>query len=111
MMSDRSLREGGTIYVTSHVCFGCAKLIANSGITRVVVSTDEAHTHRNPAASYKFLQECGLEVDLQDNILMSVRIAGKQDDAAAVGMISKDLAMYRAGERTPQLYDPVRLVD
>jgi dCMP deaminase len=29
-------REGGTIYITGVPCFGCAKLIANSGLTEVV---------------------------------------------------------------------------
>jgi dCMP deaminase len=29
-------REGATIYITGVPCFGCAKLIANSGITEVV---------------------------------------------------------------------------
>lgn len=72
-MSDRTLREGGTIYVTSHICFGCAKLIANSGVIRVVVAAERADQHRNPQASYKFLQDCGLTVDL-DNVVMSVRI-------------------------------------
>lgn len=80
MESDRSKREGGTIYVTSHVCFGCAKLIANSGLARVVVSTTDEHAHRNPQASYRFLIECGIKVDLHDNVLMSVRIAGKDDE-------------------------------
>lgn len=106
MMSDRSLREGGTIYVTSHVCFGCAKLIANSGITRVVVSTEEeARAYRNPQASYRFLQECGLEVDLQgDDLLMAVRIAGKDDENILPGA-------HAYAARSPQLYDPERLVD
>lgn len=77
--ADRHDRAGATIYTTSHVCFGCAKLIANSGIARVVVATDEAHRHRNPQASYKFLQECGIVVVLTDNALMAARIAGKSD--------------------------------
>ena len=79
MMSDRSLRAGGTIYVTGHVCFGCAKLIANSGLLRVVVAADNAAAHRNPQASYRFLQECGLIVDMQDDLLMAARIAGKEE--------------------------------
>lgn len=31
-------REGATIYITGVPCFGCAKLIANSGIQEVVAS-------------------------------------------------------------------------
>ena len=61
MMSDRSLRAGGMIYVTSHICMSCAKLIANSGLRFVVVrSSDQAH--RNPGASYRFLQDCSIDV-------------------------------------------------
>lgn len=70
-MSDRTLREGGTIYVTSHVCYGCAKLIANSGLARVVVDADRADAHRNPLASYQFLLQCGLEIELSDLVMRS----------------------------------------
>lgn len=63
--SDRSLRVGGTIYVTSDVCMGCAKLIANSGLARVYVSTRRYDKHRNPNASYEFLQQCGLLVNVK----------------------------------------------
>lgn len=63
MMSDRTLRLGGTIYVTSGICFGCAKLIANSGLTTVVVAkTDPGHHHRDTATSYGFLESCGITV-------------------------------------------------
>lgn len=61
---DRSQREGGTIYVTSAVCFNCAKLVANSGLARVVVGASATeHAHRQPEASYEFLRSCGLTVD------------------------------------------------
>lgn len=69
--SDYTRRKGGTIYVTSHICWGCAKLIANSGLSRVVVRTDRADQHRNPLASYQFLVDCGLGIDLDDTVLMS----------------------------------------
>jgi dCMP deaminase len=61
-MSDRSLRQSGWIYVTSHVCFPCAKLIANSGLLYVRVDAAKAHAHRRADASYEFLRDCGLEV-------------------------------------------------
>lgn len=61
---DRSVREGGTIYVTSGICWNCAKLIANSGLKRVVVLVKPEFTHRNADASYQFLEQCGLKVDL-----------------------------------------------
>lgn len=61
---DRRDREGGTIYVDSAVCFNCAKLIANSGLTCVVVVTDHVDEHRSPERSYEFLRNCGVEVVL-----------------------------------------------
>lgn len=71
MRSDHTRRQGGTIYVTSHVCFGCSKLIANSGLARVVVDTDKADMHRNPLASYQFLIQCGIAVSLSDLVMQS----------------------------------------
>jgi len=66
MVCDRSVREGGTIYVTSHVCFACAKLIANSGLTRVVIQPSTDAFHRDPVTGYVFLQTCGLQVEVRD---------------------------------------------
>lgn len=60
---DRSVRVGGTIYVTGGMCFPCAKLVANSGLVQVVI--DEAARpaeHRNSENSYRFLESCGLTV-------------------------------------------------
>lgn len=61
---DRSLYEGGTIYVTSHICFTCAKSIANSGLTLAVVWPTAEHAHRNADASYEFLERCGVAVEV-----------------------------------------------
>lgn len=36
LYADRSRYEGGTLYVTDEPCFACSKVIANSGIERVV---------------------------------------------------------------------------
>lgn len=69
--SDRSKRAGGTIFITSHVCFGCAKLIANSGLACVVVDSATADEHRNPLASYQFLIQCGISVVLQDLVMQA----------------------------------------
>jgi len=63
MVCDRKDREGGTIYVTSGVCWGCAKLIANSGLSTVVVdATTYEKNHRNTEKSYSFLEQCGITV-------------------------------------------------
>jgi len=61
---DRSVREDGTIYVTSAICFGCAKLIANSGLTRVFARSNQEHAYRNSSRSYEFLESCGIRVDV-----------------------------------------------
>lgn len=94
-MSDRTLREGGTIYVTSHVCFGCAKLIANSGLARVVIDTDRADAHRNPLASYQFLVQCGIIVNLSDLVMMS-RLAAELERSGD--------SLKGSGNRIAQLY-------
>ena len=59
---DRRVRENGTIYVTSHTCMGCAKLIANSGLTTLHVYPGVEAAHRNPADVYAFLEKCGITV-------------------------------------------------
>lgn len=64
MVCDRRDREGSTIYVDSDVCYACAKLIANSGLSRVVVLGRDNVAHRSPERSYQFLRDCGVEVVL-----------------------------------------------
>lgn len=59
-VSDYSSRAQGTLYVTSHICFTCAKLIANSGIIRVVVKSDGPRAYREPWKSYDLLKKCGV---------------------------------------------------
>lgn len=59
---DRSVRVGGTIYVTSHCCMNCAKLIANSGLTVVNVRPKTLAAHRDPLTTYDFLEKCGIDV-------------------------------------------------
>lgn len=61
---DRSLRERGTLYVTSPICFNCAKLIANSGLLRVVVDgTHSAENHRLAGDSMELIKKSGLTID------------------------------------------------
>lgn len=64
MFADRRDYEGGTIYVTAACCQDCAKLIANSGIHRVVVRIDERDSHRNPQATVQFLRSCRIVVSV-----------------------------------------------
>ena len=43
LWSDYSLREGGTLFVNGPPCYSCAKLIANSGIKKVVFYLDDEY--------------------------------------------------------------------
>jgi dCMP deaminase len=62
VMSDRSLRSGGIIYVTSHPCLACAKLISNSGLSGVYVGHDGQHEYRRDQGVYDYLFGLGMKV-------------------------------------------------
>ena len=63
LSSDRSRHEGGTIYVTSHPCWSCAKMIANSGLLTVVVEGDPlSFVERRAESTYAFLEKVGITV-------------------------------------------------
>ena len=61
---DRRDRKGGTIYVSGSVCYACAKLIANSGLARVVMSAS-GYDEREGDRVVEFLRFCGLRVAIQ----------------------------------------------
>lgn len=63
MFAERSHFEGGTIYVNSETCWECAKLIANSGIRRVV-NIDAGHEYRDPVRSWAHLERSGIFVQV-----------------------------------------------
>jgi len=58
--SDPALRMGSTLIVNGPPCFGCAKQIASSGITRVVYSYDPEY--KDWPNVKKFLTECYVEL-------------------------------------------------
>jgi dCMP deaminase len=58
LWSDPSLRQGGTLIVNGPPCMGCAKLIASSGISRVVYLKD--YSYENWPAVAAFLSEAGI---------------------------------------------------
>lgn len=65
MAADRSAWQRGTLYVTGHVCAECTKLIANSGLARIVVRDDGVdRSYRNPDANYKFIRSMGIGVEV-----------------------------------------------
>jgi dCMP deaminase len=54
-------REGATVYITGVPCFGCAKLIANSGIEEVVA---EGETYSDWDKVFNFLLNSQVRVRL-----------------------------------------------
>lgn len=64
LYSDRKDREGGTAYVTSCPCLTCAKELANSGLTRVVLRIGPADAVRDPETTIAFLKRSGLTVEV-----------------------------------------------
>jgi len=54
-------RDGATIYITGVPCFGCAKLIANSGISEVV---SEGDLYEGWDSVRNFLLDCNVRVRL-----------------------------------------------
>lgn len=69
--SDRTRHEGGVAYVTGVPCHGCAKLLANSGLSRVVYAVRPYdHAERDVAGIAEFLRACGVEletIETEDN--------------------------------------------
>ena len=55
--SDWSQLNGATMYVTGAVCMGCAKLILQTGISRVVQIVLPSDDHRGPADVERFLRQ------------------------------------------------------
>lgn len=66
IFADRSAFAGGTIYVTAACCPDCGKLIANSGLTRVVMRLDSRDLHRRPYDTVELLRACGLDVEVRE---------------------------------------------
>lgn len=62
MQSDRSLHDGGCAYVSTAPCFGCAKLISNSGLKRLVTRVLPQDWYRDPKSVLEFIMSCGLDV-------------------------------------------------
>lgn len=65
IFADRRTYTGGTIYITNPCCFDCAKLVANSGVSRVVWIESDADRHADTSTPASFLRDCGLEVAIQ----------------------------------------------
>lgn len=64
IFADRALYSGGTIYVTNPCCWDCAKLVANSGISRVVFAAGKVDDHADWSHTVEFLKTCSIQVDI-----------------------------------------------
>lgn len=64
LFADRREYVGGTIYVTNPCCWDCAKLVANSGVARVVYRISGSDSHADIETPTRFMEACGLQVDV-----------------------------------------------
>lgn len=67
LFASRSQYEGGTIYVTHICCYGCAKLIANSGLSRVVIEFSDSN--RDFTKAQALLTSSGLHVEIMERVI------------------------------------------
>lgn len=65
IFADRRTYAGGTIYITNPCCFDCAKLVANSGVSRVVWLQTDQDNHADLDTPTAFLRDCGIAVDIK----------------------------------------------
>lgn len=59
---DRTRIEDGTLYVNGSCCMTCAKLVANSGVSRVVMKVKASQSYRDYRKTIDFLDDCGVHV-------------------------------------------------
>ena len=63
--ADFSRIADGTLYVSSACCWSCGKMIANSGVSRVVMQVDpKLDAHRDPFRTIRFLEQSGVSVTI-----------------------------------------------
>lgn len=62
LRADWTAIQGGTIYVSSASCVNCAKLVANSGLSRLVHVVRPEDHYRDPDTVEETLRECGILV-------------------------------------------------
>lgn len=58
--------NGGTLYVTTPVCFHCAKAVAAAKIERVVWMADKRASHRDADAVRQYLEDSNIVVTVKD---------------------------------------------
>ena len=78
LLSSPEERDGATIYITGVPCFGCAKLIANSGIAEVV--SEGGDTYEGWESVRSFLLDCHVRVRLLDHVREARAVGGRRGD-------------------------------
>lgn len=68
IFADRALYKGGSIYVTNPCCWDCSKLVANSGIARVVFKASAVDQNAGWQTSVALLRSCGLQVEVLNQV-------------------------------------------
>ena len=66
LFADRRLFESATIYVTNPCCFDCAKLIANSGITKVIMQVSKVDEHATWDHVIEYMKMCKIETQIYE---------------------------------------------
>ncbi len=60
-------RDGCTLYVNGRPCWDCAKVIANSGVTRIVYLEDDPQAFMGKADT--LLTQAGIEIERLDDLI------------------------------------------
>lgn len=63
--ADRTAVVGGTLYVNGACCMTCTKLVANSGVSRVVMKIKASQSYRDHEKTITFLMACGIDVETE----------------------------------------------
>ena len=66
LFASRAQYDGGTIYINHICCYSCAKLIANSGLARVVIQFE--NSSRDISKAQALLTSSGLEVKVIERL-------------------------------------------
>ena len=65
LWSDQNMRDGGTLIINGPPCYGCAKLIATSGIKTVVCEYDVEYEKFRDIVDYLMSQNIEVKVNLE----------------------------------------------
>jgi len=82
--ADRSTLDYATLYVTSAMCMPCAKVIPQTGITRVIHRVDASAAHREPDRVENYLSSVGIEVARMVDTPESIQAAFHRVDTTAL---------------------------